>query len=78
MYAIRSYYAGTRLCRWSDGSDDGATIAAASYRTNFLSWNENRRRVVAASAIMLLDALAQLRDRGEVPEPRCQPRNNFV
>lgn len=64
---------GTRLCRWSDGSDDGATIAAASYRTNFISWNENRRRVVAASTIMLLDALAQLRDRGEVPEARCQP-----
>ena len=53
-------------------SDAGFVVAQASYRTFDLSWNENRRRVCAASSLLMLDALRKLTGQRSPPARPCR------
>jgi hypothetical protein len=50
-----------------EGLDRGLVIARSTYRTYSLSWNENRRRLRDASSLLMLDALEELAEKGELP-----------
>ena len=63
---------GTMLQRLSEDLDNGQILRTAQYITLRSSWNENRRRAYAKSTVMMLDALNELAETGEVVGPGAE------